>query len=67
MLRLAPCRQLSLTILLGDCVSRAAPFLWAVFFFFFFSSDMAPLGGMDPLQWEKQTPIVIIDLRMGVP
>ena len=36
MLRLAPCRQLSLTILLGDCVSRAAPFLWAVFFFFFF-------------------------------
>ena len=51
MLRLAPCRQLSLTILLGDCVSRAAPFLWAVFFFFFFffSSDMAPLGGMDPL------------------
>ena len=34
MLRLAPCRQISLTLLPGDRVSRAAPFLWAVFVFF---------------------------------
>ena len=66
MLRLAPCRQISLTLLPGDHVSRAAPFLWAVFVFFL-SSDVAPLGGVDSRQWEKQMPAVIINLRMGAP
>lgn len=66
MLRLGPCRQVSLTLLLGDRLSRAAPFLWAVFFFFFLGSDVAPLGSVDPRQWEKQTPTVI-DPRMGEP